>query len=158
MITYRKATINDIRPALDLALDLFMEFQAPTFSESGINKFVTGCINNEKYISNYTSEKHMMFVAVSNKKVIGIISERGHGQISMMFVDKKYHRQGIATKLMELMVNSLKNDGVNLITVNSSPYAVPFYHNFGFIDTDIMQAKDGFIYIPMVYDPKEIKC
>jgi predicted GNAT family N-acyltransferase len=38
------------------------------------------------------------------------------------------------------------------ITVNSSPFGVPFYERYGFSPTDEMQHKDGFTYLPMSYD------
>ncbi|MCQ4640814.1 GNAT family N-acetyltransferase [Blautia coccoides] len=36
-------------------------------------------------------------------------------------------------------------------TVNSSPYAVPVYHKFGFVDTDCEQLTDGMRYTPMKF-------
>jgi hypothetical protein len=37
----------------------------------------------------------------------------------------------------------------NFLTVDSSPYAVGFYHKNGFSDTEPVQRKDGIIYTPM---------
>lgn len=74
----------------------------------------------------------------------------------MVFVDKAYHSQGVATAIMEKMVVSLKLQGFEKITINSSPYGLPFYHKFGFIDIYSEQKKDGFIFTPMQYTPKEL--
>ncbi|MDN5360294.1 MAG: hypothetical protein PWQ84_1357, partial [Thermotogaceae bacterium] len=35
------------------------------------------------------------------------------------------------------------------LTVNSSPYAVGFYHKMGFKDTDNELEKDGIRFVPM---------
>lgn len=155
-ITYRKATADDIRPALDLALRVFIEFEVPDYEPRAIEKFKNDCIENKEYINNYVSGKYLMFVAVCEKEIIGIINERGNGRISMLFVDGRYHRRGIATKLMERMVCELKLMGINKITLHSSPYGVPFYNHFGFTPTDTAQKIDYFIVIPMEYKPNEI--
>jgi GNAT superfamily N-acetyltransferase len=81
-----------------------------------------------------------------------MINERGGGHVSMLFVDGDYHRKGIATALMNHMADDLKSKDIMRITVNSSPFGVPFYENYGFTATDEMQHKDGFIYLPMSYD------
>ncbi|MCL2833936.1 MAG: GNAT family N-acetyltransferase [Treponema sp.] len=152
----RKAVPDDVRPALDLALRVFVEFEAPVYEPGAINRFRTDCIDNLIYIENYISGKNLMYIAADNKKIIGMVNENGNGHISMLFVDAAYHRHGIATKLMERIVCELKLAGFDIITVNSSPYALPFYRSFGFKPTDTKQKKDGFIFTPMSYIPNEI--
>lgn len=152
----RRATPNDVLPALDLALRVFIEFEAPDYEQGAVEKFKADCIENEKYIENYLFSKHLMFIATDNEKIIGIVNERGNGHISMMFVDGKYHRQGIATALMERMVCELKVRGNDKITLFSSPYGLPFYKHFGFIETGVTQKLSSFIVTPMEYTPNEI--
>ena len=152
----RQATPDDVLPALDLALRVFNEFEAPVFEPGAAAKFRADCTDNGEYIENYKTGRHMMFIAVNSVKIIGIVNERGNGHISMLFVDGEFHRQGIATKLMERIVCELKLQGFGKITVNSSPYGLPFYHNFGFLPADTEQRKDGFIFTPMIYKPNEI--
>lgn len=41
------------------------------------------------------------------------------------------------------------NPAIKGLTVNSSPYAVEIYKRLGFVSTDVMQEKDGIIFIPM---------
>jgi predicted GNAT family N-acyltransferase len=38
------------------------------------------------------------------------------------------------------------------ITVNSSPYGVPFYHALGFEDSDKEQTVNGIRFTPMKYE------
>lgn len=152
----RQATPDDVRPAFELALCVFNEFEAPTYEPIAIDKFKSDCIENQNYINNYLSGNHLMYVALENEKIIGMINERGNGRISMLFVDGEYQRQGIAKSLMERMVCELKLRGINKITLQSSPYAVPFYKNFGFIQTSVEQKLNGFIITPMEYIPNEI--
>ncbi|MHB1150956.1 MAG: GNAT family N-acetyltransferase [Eubacteriales bacterium] len=152
----RQVKPEEVRAALDLARSVFMEYVAPDYSEEGIQQFITDCINNEQYIENYVTGRHLMFGAFDGERIIGLISERGNGRISIVFVDKAYHRQGVATAVMEKMVVALKLQSFDIITLDSSPYAVPFYHHFGFIDTDTVQQKNGFVFTPMSYTPMEL--
>ncbi len=80
----------------------------------------------------YRSDKRLLFVALDDKKVIGIIETYGNNRISLMFVDRDYHRQGIATALMNRIVCELKMRGFDEIVLNSSPNGLLFYKHFGF--------------------------
>jgi 8-oxo-dGTP diphosphatase len=156
VITYRKAKPEDIYPAFELALRVFIEFEAQDYEQDAVVKFKSDCIDNEEYINNYVTGKHLMYVALEGNKIVGFVNERGNGHISMLFVDGLHHRQGIATTLMNNIVCDLKLCGFDKITLNSSPYGLPFYKHFGFKPTDTEQKKDGFIFTPMSYEPNEI--
>ena len=154
----RQAFPEDVIPALDLALRVFIEFEAPEYEPIGTENFKKDCIYNQVYINRFLSGDNLMLVAIDmdNEKIIGMIDERGNGDISMLFVDSEYHRQGIATALMSDMVCNLKFQGYNKITLHSSTYAVPFYLNYGFVQTSEAINHYGCIVTPMEYTPKEI--
>jgi predicted GNAT family N-acyltransferase len=96
--------------------------------------------------------KYQMIVAVRKGKIVGMITLRNESHISLLFVDKSCHRQGIGRALIEDMADYVKNEmGRERITVNASPYATDFYHCVGFKDTGCMTQKDGIIYTPMEY-------
>jgi 8-oxo-dGTP diphosphatase len=152
----RQASPKDVLPAFDLALRVFTEFEVPVYEQGAVTRFKEDCIENKEYLQKYISGSHLMLIAVDSEEIVGMVNERGNGHISMLFVDGKYHRQGIATSLMERMVCELKLRGIDKITLNSSPYGLPFYLNFGFTPTDVEQKKDGFIFTPMTYKPNEI--
>jgi predicted GNAT family N-acyltransferase len=63
-------------------------------------------------------------------------------------VDGKYHRQGIGTKLFKTVLQEYPDQ---VITLNSSPYGLPFYHALGFVDTDKEQMVNGIRFTPMKY-------
>jgi ribosomal protein S18 acetylase RimI-like enzyme len=135
-----RPTAEEAKQALDLALRVFIEYEMPEYEPEALENFKSALkINNA-------------FVASENGKIIGMINERGSGHVSMLFVDGNYHRNGIATALMNHIADDLKSKDIKLITVNSSPFGIPFYKNYGFTATDKMQYKDGFIYLPMSYD------
>lgn len=72
-----QASPDDVLPALNFALRVFMEFEAPEYGQGAVSKFKADCIENKEYIENYTSNKHLMFIAVDNKETVGIVNERG---------------------------------------------------------------------------------
>jgi GNAT superfamily N-acetyltransferase len=85
-----------------------------------------------------------------NGQLTGVIAMRGEDHISLLFVRKENHRQGIARKLFDTVVNECrKNETIKQITVNSSPYAVEAYHRLGFVDTDSEQTTNGIRFTPM---------
>lgn len=156
MITYRKATSEDVRPALDLALRVFMEFEAPDYEPKATVNFTKDCIENEIYTGRLTSGENLMFVALDNDKIIGMAAERDNGEILLLFVDGAYHRQGIAAALMSNMICALKMQGFDRILLESSPYALPFYLQYGFRQTGDAVNNYGCIVTPMEYIPREI--
>ena len=156
MITYRKATANDVRPALDFALRVFMEFDAPDFEPVYTINFKKGVMENDAYIERLLSNENLMFVALDGDKIVGMVAERNDGEILLLFVDGAYHKQGIATVLLSDMICALKLQGFDKITLESSPSAIPFYLKYGFRQRDDTESKYGFVYTPMEYIPNEI--
>jgi|LSQX01.1.fsa_nt_gb 4-methyl-5(b-hydroxyethyl)-thiazole monophosphate biosynthesis len=156
-ITYRKATIDDVRPALDLALKVFIEFEADEYEPEAVQRFKDDIVYNDIAIQNWEIGKNAMYVACIADKIIGVVGERaGNGHISILFVEGQYHRRGIASELMNYIICDLKMRGFDKITLFSSPYALPFYRKYGFSVTDVVQYKNGFIFTPMEYIPNEI--
>ncbi len=135
---------------MNLAFKVFMRFEAPVYSHEGIKNFYD-FVTDERLRAMFKEELYRMNVAESDGEIVGIISLRSETHISLLFVDEKYHMRGIGRKLVDSMVSYAREQGKNRLTVNSSPYAVDFYHRLGFCDLEPEQHKDGIIYTPMVY-------
>ena len=134
---------DQIPKAIDLIWTTFLQFEAPDYSEEGVQSF--------KY---FIEDKEMISTlefwgAYDNRELKGVIAtNENRKHICCFFVKAQYHRQGIGRKLWEYL---LVNGRSEIITVNSSPYAVPIYHKLGFVDTDVEQLSDGMRYTPMKY-------
>jgi GNAT superfamily N-acetyltransferase len=153
----RKATPGDVRPALELAYKVFLEFEAAEYEPEATPRFENDIVYNETAINNWISGVNSMYVACDGDRIVGVIGEKwNNGHINIVFVDGQYHRNGIATDLMNHMICDLKLRGFNKITLFSSPYGLPFYLNYGFKQTDVEQRSEGFIFTPMEYTPNEI--
>ena len=144
-------TIKDIEEtgqtqALDLAWRVFKKFEAPEYSEQGIESF-RQALRSSKFLSLLKT-----YGAFNQEEMVGMLSTRNKGShIALLFVDERFHRMGIGRKLFEL---ALTNCPTQEMTVNSSPYAIEVYHALGFIDADVEQITDGIRYTPMVYKRK----
>lgn len=145
-----KINKNDSRliGTLDLVWHVFQEFEAPGYSEEGVTEF-------KKFIS-LTSIKEQLdcgdfhlWICLHEEKVVGVIASRDLSHISLLFVDKEYHKKGIGKDLYKTFLNSCLEQGCLEITVNSSPYAVEIYQKLGFKNTDIEQTVNGIRFTPM---------
>ncbi len=148
--TYRQLAFEEIDSATALAEKVFMEFEAPEYSQEGINSFLN-FIYSQQFKDYFINSDNIFLGCFDGFKLVGIMAMRSESHVSLAFVDKDYHRRGIATKLFKLAFAKSKEKGVSEITLNSSPYAVPFYHFLGFYDLDTEQLTDGIRYIPMKY-------
>lgn len=137
----RKLDEAEIKNAMKLVWEVFLEFEAPEYSKKGIQSFKS-FINAEN-----TPRAIEMYGAFADGTLVGVIATRSAGtHITLFFVDKKYQGQSIGRKLFETLI---ENSVADEITVNSSPFAVNIYRRLGFEDTDTEQTKDGIRYTPM---------
>lgn len=140
----RRIGENEIKTALELVLRVFMQYEAPDYSDKGVESFKMTALYNEKYIGSLK-----MFGAYEDDTILGVIATRNNGNhIALFFVDGQYHRKGIGKQLFQAV---LDESTAGEITVNSSPYAKEVYHHLGFQDTASEQISGGIRYIPMVY-------
>ena len=142
---------KDLQRALNLVNRVFSEFVAVDYSQQGIDTFESYLKNKLQEVSAaLKSGDKKMWAYYQNDEILGVIATQSTSHISLMFVDKRYHRQGIARKLFNVALDWFKKNDVEQITVNSSPYAVKAYERLGFLKTDEQQEKDGITYLPMM--------
>lgn len=146
MLNVRRIKQEELPETLRLIHSVFTDFESADYSDEGVKTFFefTKISNIQKRIG---SGELDFWVCEDNGEVIGTIAMKNRTHICMLFVDKRYHRQGIATELIHTALKDL--DPSEQITVNSSPYAVSFYHAVGFADTDELITKDGIKFVPM---------
>ena len=90
------------------------------------------------------------YVAEIAGQLAGFIAMRENKHVFHMFVDKRFHRQGIARALWVLArAHALEAGNPGVFTVNSSNYAVPVYEALGFTRTAVTQYLNGIYYNPM---------
>ncbi|MCL2108375.1 MAG: GNAT family N-acetyltransferase [Oscillospiraceae bacterium] len=146
----KQAEIEDLPEAIALVKEVFMEFEAPVYSEEGVEYFMQG-LNYEQMREGLTQRQHKIWVCrdLDTAELIGVIRGRPPGHINLLFVAKKHHRKGIARALFNEYAKYCKADAITEITVNSSPYAVEAYRKLGFCETDSEQVTNGIRATPM---------
>ena len=157
MYEIRKITSNEVDEALSLALKVFIEFEAPDYRLEGVETFKR-FISDEKLINDFKQGISPMYGAFDNGKIIGIIGMRTNKtHINLVFVKKEYHRKGVATAVFRYLLEDLRKENPDLleITLNSSPYGLPFYLKLGFIPQSEEKEEDGIRYTPMKFSIRE---
>lgn len=145
----KKVQGEEINDAFSLIWITFSEFVAPDYTKEAVDNFKNNFIDNIEYKNKFLSGEEDMYGAYDNRKLIGVLSIRNLEFISCVFVDKNYHRKGVAESLFAHVIPILKEAGVEKICLNSSPYAVPFYHSIGFKDFAPQQVYEGILFTPM---------
>ena len=139
--------IKEIKEELDIAISLvwrvFLEFEAPNYTDEGIEEFKRSIFNKE-----WVSKKRF-YGYYDNNKLVGVIATNDINHISLLFVDGEFHKKGIGRKLYEYILQFNNTDS---FSVNSSIYGHEFYKKLGFIDLDNEQCVHGIRFFPMRID------
>ena len=142
--------VRSIRPETEpscfpLIRKTFLAFEAPEYPPEGIAAF-------EKFLNDSEAIASLDFLgAYESEVLIGVVGWSAlQNHICLFFVDEQFQHRGVGKKLWGGLLQSFPNSS---ITVNSSPYAVPFYRRLGFLETSPEQQTDGIRYTPMRYDP-----
>jgi GNAT superfamily N-acetyltransferase len=73
----------------------------------------------------------MVYVAETNGEIVGVLRGRKN-RLASLFVRGDYHRQGIGRELVERFEQESLRQGVTVIRVAATLYAVPFYLALGY--------------------------
>jgi len=130
---------------LQLVWNVFEEFEAYQYSAEGVREF-QNYIEYSVIKRLLESSEMTMWGCFLDGRIIGMIATKPSNHISLLFVDKEYHRQGIARALYQKII---EHNECSEISVNSSLYAVEAYKKLGFVATDTEQMKNGIRFVPM---------
>jgi len=136
----RSVTPEELPQALALVERVFMQFEAPDYSEEGVNTFRSLLQDAEKMAA------LTMYGAFAEGMIAGVLAMRGVSHISLFFVESAMQGKGIGRALFSAARAGCPSD---LMTVNSSPYAVEIYKRLGFVPLSDEQVKDGIRFTPM---------
>ena len=145
----RNATKEDWESAMALAWKTYLQFEAPDFPTEGTTSFFAFITDNFLFTM-FVKGEYRMKVAIYKKQIIGMISIREKTHISLLFVDRTYHKRGVGRALVEQMYILIQEEKLGeKMTVNAAPFAVDFYHKCGFNDSGEKRTDKGIIFIPM---------
>ena len=147
-IDVRQLMRNEWDNGMQIAWDTFMVFEAPEYEPEGVKNF-HAFVKGKELKQLFILGEYDAYGAFIDGIMVGVLGVRKRNHVSLLFVDSEYHRMGVASALLRLTFKEAKARGIEEMTVNSSPYAVGFYHKIGFHDTDTEQKMDGIRYTPM---------
>ena len=144
----RRLSQDERQTALDLAWAVFSEYESPDYSAEGTEEF-RKCLHDEGYLSGLH-----YYGTFDGEKLIGEIAIRpDRKHICFFFVDGRYHRRGIGTRMFRRLLEDYPNE---TITLNSSPYGLPFYKAIGFVPTDEERTVNEIRFTAMKYEGRQV--
>ena len=147
----RELFAEDMHEAMDLDWTVFSEFEAPDYPDEGVETF-RAFITTESVTKMLEDGVLRFWGGFDRRKLVGVIACRIPDHISLFFVRKENHRQGIGRALFRVLEENCMRSGAKVITVYSSPYAAEVYRRLGFVDTGPETMENGLRYVPMKYE------
>ena len=150
-LEYKTIALVELACAMNLVKKVFMRFEAPEYPAEGVQSFL------EFIALNSISEKAeagdlSLWGCFEDNNIVGVCASRNINHVCLMFVDEAYHRRGIGKRLFDFIKRDvIAHGGYDRITVNSSPYALPFYRALGFRDSEPEKIVNGIRHTPMAY-------
>ncbi len=146
-MTYRKANIKDI--------DQLVELRKKQLIDEGC--YSDNNIDNElgKYFStSISNESLVVWLATEDEYIIGTAGvcffqyppsfSNTTGRIAYItnvYTRDEYRKQGIATKLLELIIEEIKNEGCKFTRLHASSQGKKLYEKMGFTDVEGFMSK-----------------
>ena len=139
----RRLAGQEIPEALALAWRIFSEYESPVYTREGTEEF-RRCLRDDAYLAGI-----VYYGAFDEEKLIGVIGIRQEQRhICFFFVDGRYHRLGVGTRLFRRLLDDFPGQG---ITLNAAPFGLPFYRRLGFLETGSERTHNGIRFTPMLY-------
>lgn len=157
-IIIRKICASEVPAAMELALEVFMQFEAPDYAPSGVETFKRDIVENPEYLENARRGLCPIYGAFDGDRMVALMGMRSSKtHINLVFTRKEYHRRGIARAIFRYLLSDLlaENPGLEEITLNSSPYGLPFYLKIGFVPLGDEREINGIRFTPMKYVIKD---
>ena len=153
-IVIRKITSHEVESAMSLAMEVFMQFEAPDYPPEGVETFRKDIVENPEYLENARQGVCPIYGAFDGNKIVALMGMRSSKtHINLVFTKKEYHRKGIARAIFHHLLNDIlaENPALDALTLNSSPYGLPFYLHIGFVPLSEEQEINGIKFTPMKY-------
>ncbi len=150
-IKISKLTENEIPDFCLLVREVYDEFVAPDYPEEGNEHFYT--FLTKEAVSKRMNDGALTLCARADGIMAGVCAFRDKTHLSTFFVKKQFHGRGIGRMMFDFSLEEIKKKypESEVVSVFSSPFALPVYKRLGFIQTDERQQKDGIIFFPMEY-------
>ncbi len=143
----RKAQIEDLDCVVKLKMDMFAEVGSITLLQENAEEKIF-----DKYKELYQNDKCCHFLALENGNVVAcggaVIKEDVpfcffktpmYGYVIDVYCVPERRRNGYATKIMDKLLEWLKEKGVHTVKLKPSATGKKMYEKFGFCDSGEME-------------------
>ena len=150
----RRLRPDEVDAALDLAMETYLEFEAPDYGPEGVSTFRRDIYENAAFRAACLDGTNRMWGALDGDRIVGLMAMRGESHIVLVFTHRDYQRQGVASAALQALLADVRRENPSLrhLTLNSSPYGLPFYLHAGFQPAGAEQTINGIRFTPMTYD------
>ena len=137
MITIRDYQAGDARQAGILIADTYAEFNLGFARPDAVGLFLgpfrhaRSDLAEHRQLIEKTIWSETVLVAEDNGKIVGILRGRKE-RLGSLFVHKDYQRRGIGRRLVQRFEEESGEQGVTVIRVAATLFAVPFYTAMGY--------------------------
>ena len=147
----RKANLQDTRAIVDVIAPFV---DAVISSEEGRQRFQPEMIQTifERPDIHY-------FVAEINEEIVGNLAYIAPSHVMHYFLKAEYHGQGYGRQMWDFLEQEILKNDPDIITINSSHYALDIYKKYGFEVVGALTEKWGIQFIPMrkLLKPKNLE-
>lgn len=147
----RPATVNDVE-AIAAVIEPFVDDVVVT--EEGRERFKPDMLKNifQRPLIHY-------FVAEINEEIVGNLAYIAPSHVMHYFLKPEYHGQGYGRQMWDFLEQEILKNDPDIITINSSHYALDIYKKYGFEVVGALTEKWGIQFIPMqkLLKPKNLE-
>ena len=134
MITIRKYKNGDAKAMSRLISNTYARFCASEGTPDAVRRYVESYDPRGKTLADIRkrfAKTPLCFVAVNGSRIVGVV--RGvENRLVNLFVDARFHRRGVATRLIKRFEKICQKTDITDIVLRASLYAVPFYQSMGY--------------------------
>ena len=116
-----KITSDEVESAMRLALEVFMQFEAPEYGSAGVVTFKRDIVENPEFLENARQGICPIYGAFDGDKIVALMGMRSSKtHINLVFTKKEYHRKGIARAIFYYLLNDIQEENAVLdaLTLN----------------------------------------
>lgn len=128
---FRTATLSDLKEMQELFIETIKSVCQKDYNPKQIEVWISGVSNTERWINVINTQ--FVLLAIIENKIVGYGTLKEGNYIDLFYIHKEYQRQGIADKILEKLEHQAIKDNSNVITLDSSITAKPFFEKKGFI-------------------------
>lgn len=148
MVKFKKLSMDE--------LDTFIEMRINQLKEEGATEDVDLKPSLYNYYTKHLADgTFVSWLAIDENRIVGTsgmsfiekppyfgCSTGKIGLLSSMYTVKEYRRQGIAKKLLSMVINEAREYGCKIVQITASDMGVLLYSDFGFVkNNNFMQYK-----------------